>query len=140
MVEYSITSSRISWALNFTFIYFIHNNLNPSSFNYFTPISLWQLVYKLIVKIISSRIKYQLSRNISIENFGFLSNRHILNGVCVSQEGMHSIKVNNLNSILLNLDIVKPYDNVDWRLLILLLLYIRLAWRLQIGLWIVFHL
>ena len=75
-----------------------------------------------------------------MENFGFLSNRHILNGVCVSQEGMHSIKVNNLNSILLNLDIVKPYDNVDWRLLILLLLYIRLAWRLQIGLWIVFHL
>lgn len=50
---------------------------HPDSFEYFRPISLFNMVYKLMAKMLALRIKSLLLDCITNENFGFLKNRHI---------------------------------------------------------------
>lgn len=50
---------------------------NPSGFQNFCPISLYNRIYKIISKIISRRLKDILSRQISPEQFGFLEGQQI---------------------------------------------------------------
>jgi hypothetical protein len=70
MVEESRRKGRVSGALNATFIALIPKSDKPDSFGGFRPISLCNLVYKIITKIIVARIKTSLSVGISKEQFG----------------------------------------------------------------------
>ena len=71
MVKESTTSGRVIGALNSTFIYLFPKKSKPISFNEYMPISLCNLVYKVIFKIIATRIKDYLSKFVSKEQFGF---------------------------------------------------------------------
>jgi hypothetical protein len=75
MVEESRRKGRVTGALNATFISPILKSDKPNSFGGFRPISLCNLVYKIITKIIVARIKTSLSVGISKEQFGFLESR-----------------------------------------------------------------
>lgn len=57
-----------------TFIALIPKSDKPETFNNFHPISLCNLVYKIITKVISNRIKPMLSKFLTKEKFGFLDN------------------------------------------------------------------
>jgi hypothetical protein len=81
--------------MNSTFIALIPKKNDPITFEYFIPISLCNLIYKLVSKIIKNRMKQALSKAISEEQFGFLFNRKIHDAVGTAQEGLHSIKVGN---------------------------------------------
>jgi hypothetical protein len=67
MVEDARIKGKISSSLNSTFLVLIPKKDNPSSFNDFRPISLCNLVYKLISKVISTRLKPVLERSLSFE-------------------------------------------------------------------------
>ena len=56
-VEESRSEERVYGALNATFISLISKKSNLDSFNDFSPISLCNLVYKIIAKIITKVIK-----------------------------------------------------------------------------------
>jgi hypothetical protein len=84
------------------------------------------LVYKVISKVIANIIKLVLSAHISKEQFGFFSNRQILDVVGVAQESIHSIKVKKLKGLILKIDLVKYYDRVNWTYLRLILFQIGL--------------
>ena len=77
------------------------------------PISLCNLIYKLISKVIANRLKPILDRTISAEQYGFLKNRQILEPMGTTQEVLHSIKSKNLKASVLNLDLVKDFDGVN---------------------------
>jgi hypothetical protein len=47
----------------------------------------------------------------------------------VVQEVLHNIKVKNLKSMVLKLDLIKAYDMVDWGFLRLVLLYVGLSFE-----------
>lgn len=74
------------------------------NFAYFRPISLCNLIYKLISKIISIRIKLALSKGLSLERFGFLHDKHILDAIGITQEVVHPIKQNKMKAMLLKMD------------------------------------
>ena len=74
-VECSRLSGRVTPSLNSTFLALIPKKDKPVSFVYFRPISLCNLVYKLITKIIALGLKPHLDLYISQEQFGFLMNR-----------------------------------------------------------------
>ena len=57
----------------------------PESFPKFRLISLCNVVYKMVTKMIVERIKPKLVEVISREQFGFLSNRQILDAIRVTQ-------------------------------------------------------
>ena len=74
-MEESSKNGFIPNILNSTYITLIAKNDKPTSFNDYRPISLCNMVYKIITKIIAIHIKSILEQNISNEQFGFLSNR-----------------------------------------------------------------
>jgi hypothetical protein len=101
--------------------------ISHNTFEGFRPISLCNLAYKIITKIIATRIKASLSTGISKEQFGFLEGRQITDAIGVAQEALHSIKVKNIKALVLKLDMMKAYDRVDWGFLRLVLLQVGLS-------------
>jgi hypothetical protein len=77
MVEESRKKGFISGALNSTFITLIPKVNKPHLFGDFHLISLCNLCYKIISKVIADRIKPFLSRSLSEEQLGFLQGRQI---------------------------------------------------------------
>jgi len=71
LVEDSRLKGKVVGALNSTFLTLIPKDSNPNIFYDYRPIALCNLCYKLISKIIASRIKPFLSRYISNEQLGF---------------------------------------------------------------------
>ena len=71
-VELSRREGRVHSPLNYTFITLIPKVENPSTFADFRPISLCNLVYKLIAKITATHLKPFLDSSLSCEQFGFL--------------------------------------------------------------------
>jgi hypothetical protein len=75
LVEDSRLRGKVTGALNSTFLTLIPKENNPISFGDYRPITLCNLCYKLISKIIANRIKPILSRTLSGEQLGFLKGR-----------------------------------------------------------------
>lgn len=97
------------------------------NFNEYKPISLCNLCYKLITKIIAERISPILGKAVSREQFSFLPNHQISDAVGVAHECLHSIKLKRLSAFILKLDIQKAYDSVEWDFLQLILIQIGLS-------------
>ena len=71
VVECSRLNGRVLPSLNLTFIALIPKKERPLSFDDFRPISLRNLVYKLISTIAALRLKPFLDKYISSQQFGF---------------------------------------------------------------------
>ena len=124
MVEESRVLGKVCGSLNSTFVALIPKSDKPSSFAGYRPISLCNLIYKIITKIIAMCLKKGLSLGISDEQFGLLENRQITDAIAIAQESIHSIKVRNKEALVLKLDLIKAYDWVDWGFIRLVLLQI----------------
>ena len=74
-VDCSRVSGYIPPSLNSTFLALVPKKDKPITFADFRPISLCNLLYKLISKVIASRLKPFLDSHISIEQYGFLKKR-----------------------------------------------------------------
>jgi hypothetical protein len=92
MVEESRSRGFIVGSLNSTFLALIPKVNKPVTFGDFRPISLCNLVYKLISKIIANQIKPILSRSLFAEQLGFLKGRQIQDAIGTTHECLHSIK------------------------------------------------
>jgi hypothetical protein len=130
MIEESRTLGFIPRALNSTFLTLIPKVNKPRLFGDFWPISLCNLCYKIISKIIANQIKPFISRSLSEEQLGFLQGRQIQDAIGTVHGCIHSIKQKKSKSLILKLDIQKAYDCVNWDLLCILLLQIGLDCKL----------
>jgi hypothetical protein len=92
MVEESRILGAILGGLNATFLTLIPKANNPTSFDDFRPISLCNLAYKIISKVIANRLKPLLSKALSLEQMGFLKGRNIQDAIGTTHESLHSIK------------------------------------------------
>jgi hypothetical protein len=134
MVEESRLRGSIAGSLNSTFLTLIPKANKPVTFEDFCPISLCNLCYKLISKIIANRIKPILSRSLSAEQLVFLQGRQIQDAIGTTHESLHSIKRKKLKSLVLKLDLRKAYDCIDWDFLRMTLL--QVGFGLQMTKWI----
>jgi hypothetical protein len=121
MVEDSRLRGKVSGSINSTFLTLIPKENKPTSFGDYRPISLCNLCYKLISKIIANRLKLVLSRSLSGEQLGFLKGRQILDAIGTTQECLHNIKEKNSKALILKLDLKKAFDCIDWDFLQLIL-------------------
>jgi len=119
VVEESRTKGEIYRPFNSTFIALIPKKDVPESFEDFRLISLCNCIYKIIAKVIAIRLFPILSRNISLEQFGFLDGRQIHEAIGVAQEVLHSVKLRKRKGAVLKIDLSKAYDRINW-------LYIRM--------------
>jgi hypothetical protein len=111
MVEESRRYGNIPGCLNSTFLALIPKENNLTTFGDYRPISLCNLCYKLISKVISNRIKPIMSHMLSKEQLGFLEVRRIQDVIGIAFECLHNMSKNkNTKSMILKLDLCKVYD------------------------------
>ncbi|CAN0858391.1 LINE-1 retrotransposable element ORF2 protein [Linum grandiflorum] len=90
---------------------------NPSTMSQLRPISLCQVVYKIIAKILASRLSVSLPKIIGIHQNGFIKNRQITGNLIVANEIMHVLrrkKAGNKFYMALKLDMEKAFDRIEW--------------------------
>lgn len=82
---------RWSKAINATFVCLIPKIQNPV-FKDYMPISLIGCIYKPLSKILANRLERVLPHNISPPQGASIQNRHILDGILIANEFIHSRK------------------------------------------------
>jgi hypothetical protein len=106
--------------LNNTNIVLIPKVDNPTSMKDLRPISLCNVLYKIVSKVLANRLKPFLTRYISFEQSAFVENRSILDNVMVAMETIHHMKCKvkgKVGEVALKIDISKAYDRVEWKYL-----------------------
>lgn len=92
---------------------------HPKSFKEFRPISLCNVSYKLISKVIVNRLKPILSRIIGPQQSSFLPGRGTQDNAIILQEILHKMQKSKakLGDLVFKIDLEKAYDHVDWNFL-----------------------
>ena len=112
---------KIGGYTNATHLALIPKENLPSSFAWFGPISLYNSSYKILTKIIASRIKPFLPSLISENQGGFLANRQIIDSILLVQEAIHSSQSRNEKGFILKLDLANDFDRVRHSFLLAIL-------------------
>ena len=73
------------------------------------------MIFKLITKVIANRIKLLLPNLISKEQIGYVEGRQILDNIILTQELIHSLKLNDTPGMLIKLDMSKEFDKISWQ-------------------------
>ncbi len=107
--------------LNATFLVLISKILGADSLDKFRPISLCNSFYKIIAKVLTSRLLRVLPLIISPQQTNFVPGRQILDSIVSVHEVIHSLEVGKKEGFLLKLDLSKAYDRVDWKFLFAIL-------------------
>jgi len=114
LVEESRCTKCMHLALNSTFLELIPKTGNSNEPQGFRPISLCNVVYKILPTIMVNRLKPILLDLITQEQTGFVKGRQITNGIVVAQEVIHSLKNSRNKGMLIKLDLEKAYDRLSW--------------------------
>lgn len=80
----------------------------------FRPISLCNVIYKIISGILVWRLKPLLKAIIGLEKFDFVEGRQIMDGILVAHEVVHSLSSSKYLGMLIKLDLSKAYDHLNW--------------------------
>lgn len=84
--------------------------------NYFRSIYLWNMLYKIVSKIIMERLKSIIPKLVSPFQYGFVAGRNIHENIIVSQEILHCM--NNLigrkGYFMIKADQSKAYAKLSW--------------------------
>jgi len=86
----------------------------PMSLNQYRPISLLGSLYKLLSKVLASRLSNVMNSIISISQLAFLKGRHLVDGVLIINEVVDLAKRENQECLIFKVDFEKAYDSVDW--------------------------
>ena len=114
VVEDSRRDRTILKALNTAFISLIPKQELAQTPDRFRPISLCNVVYKIISKVVANRLKPLLPTLVSMEQSSYVEGRQILNNIIQAHEVVHSLTSNRKAGIIMQLDIAKAYDNLNW--------------------------
>ena len=117
IIEDSGRSGQVLQALNATFLTLIPKENHTTSPSHFRSISLCNVIYKLLTKIITTHLKPILPFIISLEQFGYVEGRKILDSVILAHEVIHSLHMTKSPGMLLKLDLSKYFDKLSWNYL-----------------------
>lgn len=82
----------------------------------FLPISLCNVCYNIISKVIANRLKHFLAKIIYVNQSAFIPSRLITDNFIVTYEFLHLMKISLATKgfASLRIDMIKAYDTVEW--------------------------
>jgi hypothetical protein len=102
--------------INETFIALIPKIKNPTHVSELRPISLCNVIYKLIAKVLANRLKKILGEIISPNQSAFIPGRLITDNIIIAFEALHTMDTRLKGAegyMALKLDMSKAYDRVE---------------------------
>ena len=100
--------------LNHTHVALIPKKPNPSAMGDFRPISLCNVIYKLVTKVLSNRLKPLLATTVSKSQSAFTLEKLITDNIIVAYEIFHAMCGDNSvgGAMAIKLDISKACEKV----------------------------
>ncbi|XP_074299645.1 uncharacterized protein LOC141630789 [Silene latifolia] len=116
MVIKALEGKGMPVGLNDTHLVLIPKVPSPETIYQFRPISLCNVVYKIICKTLANRIKKVLPHLISETQSGFVPGRQITDNIVVFQKVIHSMRKRKGKQgfIAIKIDLEKAYDRLRW--------------------------
>ena len=115
-----LNSGTLLKSINHTFITLIPKVSNPENVSEFRPISLCNVLYKIISKVIANCLKPLLNSIVSEGQSGFIADRLITDNILIAFESLHYMKTQSSRKegfMALKLDMSKAYDRMKWSFL-----------------------
>ncbi|GMI81726.1 hypothetical protein HRI_001841900 [Hibiscus trionum] len=107
--------------INSTYVVLIPKITNPTTMTHFRPISLCNVLVKMVTKVLANRLQSFIHLCIDEAQSAFLPGRLISDNVIAAYEILHSYKQKRSGrkgSFALKLDMAKAYDRVEWSFLV----------------------
>jgi hypothetical protein len=80
----------------------------------YRPICLLNVSFKILTKVITTRIGLVVEKVIRPSQMAFLTGRHVMEGVIILHETIHEMHRKNQNGVILKIDFEKAYDKIKW--------------------------
>jgi len=115
-----LNTGEMDALINTTHIALIPKVKNSVSVFEFRPISLCNVIYQIISKVMANRLKVVLPSIISCTQSAFIPGRLITNNIIAAFETIHTMKTrmwSKVGYMRVKLDMSKAYDRVEWRFL-----------------------
>lgn len=119
MVQHFFTQPHDLSFINQTNLTLIPKMINPATPEDYRPISLCNVQYKVISKILANRLKHQLTKFISPNQGANVENRKISDNTIIAHEIIHSMRIKRRRKfdkpmMAVKIDMSKAFDRIKW--------------------------
>ncbi|XP_048611782.1 uncharacterized protein LOC125586041 [Brassica napus] len=117
MVNKFLFEGTMADGLNDTNICLIPKTTRPNVMSQFRPISLCNVSYKIISKVLCQRLKRVLPGLVSETQSAFVAGRQISDNIMIAQEMFHALRTKpggRSKRMAIKTDMSKAYDRMEW--------------------------
>ncbi|GKA92743.1 RNA-directed DNA polymerase, eukaryota, reverse transcriptase zinc-binding domain protein [Tanacetum coccineum] len=109
------SNGKLLIEINSTIISLVPKTNTPQKVSDFRPITCCNVLYKIISKIITERIKSGLEKVVNVNQSAFIPGRQIQDNILICQELLRGYnRKNGAKRCALKIDLQKAYDTVNW--------------------------